>query len=306
MPTPAHVTDEFERERVHLRSVACRMLGSVDDADDAIQETWLRVARSDASSIANRAAWFTTILSSICLDMLRQRARRDDIPLDILPPATTSGRNIPDPEDAALIRDAVSDAMTVVLLRLGPAERVAFVLHEVFGYPFADIAPILDRSVDATKKLASRARSKVMADCAYGTTNLDDAQVIAAFLAAASDGDVETLLTLLAPEVVRVADRRALAHDDQPLTLIGADAVARETRENASRAARARLVVINSRIGAIVADEDTVHIALRFRIARGRITRFEIVAEPATLTQLDLRLVPGTCRFDHAHIIATH
>src|SRR5687768_11041755 len=227
---PVDLTERFNQTRPHLRAVAYRMLGSADDADDAVQETWLRALRSktDADSIANVTGWLTTIIGRVCLDMKRARMSRPEDPTDTadLEPITAG---IPaGPEDEAVLAESVGLAMLVVLDKLSPAERVAFVLHDLFAVPFDAIAQVVDRSPVAAKKLASRARLRVHGSATVPATDLvRQRQVVEAFLAASRAGDLDGLLAVLAPDVVRRADRAALRLGT-PLHARGAHQVAEE------------------------------------------------------------------------------
>ena len=221
------LAERFEAHRGRLRAVAYRMLGSLGEAEDAVQETWLRLARADAGEVENLAGWLRTVVSRICLDMLRSRtARREDPFGEPGPEGMRWDEDAPAPEAETLLADSVGLALLVVLDRLSPAERVAFVLHDSFAVPFEDIAPIVGRSAGATKKLASRARHKVRGASTLPAAELDGhRRVVEAFLAAARGGDLDGLLTLLAPDVVRRADAAALPPGGAP-EVRGARAVA--------------------------------------------------------------------------------
>ncbi|HKY68415.1 MAG TPA: sigma-70 family RNA polymerase sigma factor, partial [Acidimicrobiales bacterium] len=236
------VAERFEAERPRLRAVAFRMLGSRSEADDAVQEAWLRLRRADAAAIGNLAGWLTTVVSRVCLDMLRSRRSGREAPFGLLPGAESAegdelggaGERADDPAERALTADAVGRALLVVLDRLSPAERVAFVLHDLFAVPFDEIAPVVDRSPVTAKKLASRARHRVRGsgDASRGGEAADAAghrKVVDAFLQATRDGDVAALLSLLAPDVVRRADEVAVPAG-VPAVLRGARAVAEETK----------------------------------------------------------------------------
>src|SRR6266542_1558382 len=202
------LAERFETHRSHLRGVACRMLGSLSEADDAVQEAWLRLRRADTSGIENLGGWLTRVVARMCLDMLRARTARREEPLGIQVPDPIANRQgESDPEQEALLAEEVGLALLVVLDRLAPAERVAFVLHDLFAVPFDQIAPIVERSPVTTKKLASRARHRVQGMPLVPNADLArHRHVVDAFLAATRSGDVEALLTLLAPDVVRRAD----------------------------------------------------------------------------------------------------
>ncbi|MEV0439888.1 sigma-70 family RNA polymerase sigma factor [Streptomyces spectabilis] len=286
------LADLFETHRGRLRAVAYRMLGSVTEAEDAVQETWLRLARSDAGDIANLPGWLTTVVSRICLDTLRTRAsRREEFPSDEGALDRVPSRATPAPEEEAVLVESVGQALLVVLDRLGPAERVAFVLHDTFAVPFDRIAPIVERSPVATKKLASRARQKVR-----GTPALPDAElarhrdVVEAFLSAARGGDLTALLAVLAPDVVRRAEAAALPAD--ALTEIrGADTVARETVLLTRNALVAAPALVDGRPGLIVAPHGRLRLALTLTIEAGRVTAYDVIATPARLRALDLAIL---------------
>ncbi|WP_030261159.1 sigma-70 family RNA polymerase sigma factor [Streptomyces violens] len=283
----------FEAHRGHLRAVAHRMLGSAAEADDAVQETWLRLGRTDAGEIENLGGWLRTVLSRICLDMLRTRAtRREELLGHRLPdrlhtPSDTGGGG---PEEQALLADSVGRALLVVLDTLASAERVAFVLHDLFAVPFAEIAPLVDRSPDATKKLASRARHRVR-----GTTTLPPAElarqrrVADAFLAASRRGDLDALLAVLAPDVVRRADRAALP-PGAPTEVRGARAVAEGTLVFGRRARYAETALVDGAVGIVVAPYGRLRLALTLTVERDRITTYEVIADPARLRRLTLAL----------------
>lgn len=281
--------DHFTRHREHLRGVALRMLGAGDQADDAVQETWLRACRVDMGAITNPRGWLTTVLARVCLDALRGRERRREDPTDLDAVAVVD-HAIGDPEDDAMTADAVGLALFVVLDRLGPYERVAFVLHDLFGVPFDEIAALLDRSPVAAKKLASRARARV-----YGSAPPDPAlsgrrAVAEAFLAAARTGDVDALLAVLAPEVIRRADAVARPAD-APAELRGARHVADETRTNAARARDARVMRVDGDVGIVVAPRGRLAVVLRLTIDGERIVAIDVIAAPAELRRLRLELL---------------
>src|SRR3954465_1166230 len=201
------LAQRFEEQRARLTAVAYRMLGSTAEADDAVQETWLRLNRSDAEAIDNLAGWLTTVTSRVCLNMLQSRRAHPEVPLEVQP-ETAAG---PDPEAELLLADSIGLALLIVLDALTPAERVAFVLHDMFAVPFDDIAPILGRSSDAARQLASRARRRVRQDAGRDAGHVEQARLVDAFLAAARDADFSALLGLLDPDVVLHADAAAVA-----------------------------------------------------------------------------------------------
>jgi RNA polymerase sigma-70 factor, ECF subfamily len=271
------LAERFETHRGHLRAVAYRMLGSLSEADDAVQEAWLRLDRADADSIENLTGWLTRVVARVCLDMLRARTTRREEPLGLQPPGViTDGRVRHDPEQV------------VVLDRLAPAERVAFVLHDLFAVPFDQIAPIVERSATATKKLASRARHRV-----HGTATRPDIDrirqrhVVDAFLAATRGGDIEALLAVLDPDVVRRADSAAL-RAGAATELRGAQAVAEETATNARPARFAAPALVNGRVGLVVAPRGRLLLAIGLTIKGEKITEIDAIADPVRLRQLDL------------------
>ena len=281
------LAERFETHRGQLRAVAYRMLGSAAEADDAVQEAWLRLSRTDPGGIGNLEAWLRTVVSRLCLDMLRTRASRREEPLDLQLPGAD------DPEHEAVLIDSVGRAMLVVLDTLTPAERVAFVLHDLFAVPFDQIAPIVDRTPAATKKLASRARHRVRGVTAAPATELArQRQVVEAFLAAARSGDLDALLAVLAPDVVRRADRAALA-PDRATVVRGADAVAREMLVFGRRSRFAEPALVNGRIGAVVAPNGRLVAALAITVEGGRVSEYEMIADPVRLRRLDLAVPVG-------------
>ncbi|MEU7005093.1 sigma-70 family RNA polymerase sigma factor [Nonomuraea sp. NPDC046570] len=286
------LAERFETHRGHLRTVAYRMLGSLNDADDAVQETWLRLNRSDTSEVENLAGWLTKVVARVCLDMLRSRtARRDDPVGWVVPEPAPTGRQT-DPEQEALLAESVGLALLVVLERLTPAERIAFVLHDMFAVPFDEIAAIVERSTDSAKKLASRARQRVKGTAAVPDVDLFwHRQVVDAFLAAARGRDLNGLLAVLDPGVVRRAER-ALLPPGTPTVVRGARAVVEETVVLAEKARFAEVALVNGVPGILVAPGGRLLIALTITITDGKITEYEVIADPARLRQLDLAVLP--------------
>jgi RNA polymerase sigma factor (sigma-70 family) len=283
-----NVTDEFERHRAHLRAVAYRMLGSVSEAEDAVQEAWLRLDRSDTSGVANLAAWLTTVVGRVCLDMLRaRRARREDYVGTWLPEPIVSVDTAVDPEQEALLADSVGLALLVVLETLSPAERLAFVLHDMFGVSFEEIAPIVDRSPEAARQLASRARRRVQGAAPDPDADLaEQRRVVDAFLAAARGGDFEALLEVLDPDVVFRADRGTLAPQVPPVVR-GAEDVARQVlSRGAAFAPHARPAIVNGAAGLVVMPGGAPIAVIGFTVARGRILEIDLVANPEKLRGL--------------------
>jgi RNA polymerase sigma-70 factor (ECF subfamily) len=282
------LTDEFERHRAHLRAVAYRMLGSVSEAEDAVQEAWLRLNRSDTSGVSNLAAWLTTVVGRVCLDMLRaRRARREDYVGTWLPEPIVSVDTAVDPEQEALLADSVGLALLVVLETLSPAERLAFVLHDMFGVSFDEIAPIVDRSPEAARQLASRARRRVRGAAPDPDADLaEQRRVVDAFLAAARGGDFEALLEVLDPSVVFRVDRGALA-PRAPAVVRGAEDVARQILSRGARfAPHARRAIVNGAAGLAVAIGGKPVAVIGFSVAGGRILEIDLVADPEKLRGL--------------------
>jgi RNA polymerase sigma factor (sigma-70 family) len=285
-----YLTQQFESRRDHLRAVAYRMLGSVSEADDALQESWLRVSRAGASGVENLGGWLTTIVSRVCLDMLRSRKARREEPLGPhIPEPIVSREDEVDPEHETLLADSVGLALQVVLDTLTPAERLAFVLHDMFGVPFDDIAPIVDRSRPAARQLASRARRKVRGSAPAPDVDLArQREVVDAFLAAARDGDFDALLELLDPEVVLRVDRGAT----QPGVLVqGAAAVIKEARRYAGGARFARPALVNGTAGYLVAPGGRPVALAGFTVAHGKVVEIDVLADRARLRELDLAIL---------------
>jgi RNA polymerase sigma-70 factor (ECF subfamily) len=265
--------DDFEEHRAYLHAVAYRMLGSASEADDAVQETWLRLARADRDDVRNHRAWLTTVVARICLDMLRSRTSRREVALDEPPPVEAAG-----PEQEAVLADSVGIALLVVLDTLSPAERLAFVLHDTFSVPFDRIAAILGRSVPATKMLASRARRRIRASAEAVDTDVDLAgrwRVVEAFLAASQRGDFAALLNLLDPDVTARADAFA-APTGEPVTLTGAETVARQALAFGHRAADARVDLVDGAPAILVEPHGRLAMVLTFDIADDRIVGLSI------------------------------
>lgn len=275
-------TEEFERHRRHLESVAYRMLGSRSEAEDAVQEAWLRLSRSDTEAVQNLAAWLTTVVARVSLDMLRsRRARREDYVA--LPEPIVTIEN--GPQDEAVLADSVGLALLVVLDTLTPAERLAFVLHDMFGVAFDEIAAILDRSEAATRQLASRARRRVRGATPRTDPDLrEQRRVVDAFLAAARAGDFEGLIQVLDPDVVFRADRGPRGAR-MPIT--GAAEVAETILARGTRfAPHARPAIVNGNAGVIVVPGQKPIAVVSFSVADGRIVEIDLVADPAKLRGL--------------------
>lgn len=283
------LTGRFEAHRGELRAVAYRMLGSPGEAEDAVQETWLRLHRADTGDVVNLAGWLRTVLSRVCLDMLRARAARPEQVVDQLPDRARDDGD--GPEGEAVLVDSVGRALLVVLDRLEPAERVAFVLHDMFAVPFAQIAPIVGRTPVTTKKLASRARHRVRGGPAIPGADLARHRtVVEAFLTAARGGDLEALLGLLAPDVVRRADPLALPPGVATESR-GARVVAEEVTVLGRRSRFAEPALVDGALGVLVAPRGRLLLALTFEVVDDRITRYEVIADPDRLRRLDLAVL---------------
>jgi RNA polymerase sigma factor (sigma-70 family) len=254
------MAERFEEHRTRLRAVAYRMLGSLSEADDAVQEAWLRLSRSDTSDVENLGAWLTTVVGRVSLNMLRSRRVRREEPLGVhLPEPIVDRADGTDPEHEALLADSVGVALLVVLETLAPAERLAFVLHDMFAVPFDEIAGIVGRSPEATRQLASRARRRVQGRNAVPDADLDtQRKVVDAFLAASRDGDFDALVAVLDPDVVITAAQPAL---------------------------------IDGAVGLVIAPRGRVFRVLRFTLAYGKIARVEVIGDPERLRQLDLAVL---------------
>ncbi|KIA63444.1 sigma-70 family RNA polymerase sigma factor [Nocardia vulneris] len=292
MPNQDVLARRFESHRARLGAIAYRMLGSAAEAEDAVQETWLRLTKDDAVQPDNLIGWLTTVLSRICLDMLRARTTRREDPLESRAELSDTAYDA-DPEQEALLIDAVGRALLVVLDTLHPDERVAFVLHDLFAVPFEQIAPIVGRTPATTKKLASRARQRTRGENRPTTTELaEQRRVVEAFLAAAREGDLAALLAVLAPDVVRVADPAALPAGMAAIVR-GAQAVARETVLLQRRSRVAALALVDGAVGLVVAPRGKLLLALVVTVRAERVAGFEVIADPARLRALDLGVLPA-------------
>jgi RNA polymerase sigma-70 factor (ECF subfamily) len=284
----------FQQDRAHLRAVAYRMLGSLAEADDAVQETWLRLSRAGAGEVENLTGWLTTVTGRVCLDMLRSRAARREQPLDahVPDPVIGSGAGT-DPEQRALLADAVGLALQVVLAELAPAERLAFVLHDMFAVPFGQIAGIVDRSPNAARLLASRARRRVRAAAAIPDADLaSQRKMVDAFFAASRTGNLDALVALLDPEVVARADYGP-APAGVSRQVRGAHAVAAQAVMFARLAPYVRPALVNGAAGAVVSPHGKVTTVMAFTVRNGKITEIDILADPGRLRQLDPSPLPG-------------
>lgn len=275
----------FDRERPHLLALAFRILGSEPDAEDVVQEAWLRFARTDAGDVRNVAAWLTTVVTRLCLDVLRRAREQPREPADLATLSTAAGAD-GDPEDTALLAAELTDAFVVVMAELTPAQRVALVLHDVFGTPFDEVAHILGTTPGSAKKLASRARSSVRRELSTPVGDTRTARrVVTAFLRAAQQGDIEGLVAVLDPAVTRTADPQAL-RPGMAQRVTGADAVAAESRMFRSTALHGHLATIDGKPGIVVRTGDRVRVALVFGIEGARIVHYDVVADPRRLALL--------------------
>jgi RNA polymerase sigma-70 factor (ECF subfamily) len=282
---------QFEEHRTHLKAVAYRMLGSLAEADDAVQEAWLRLARSESEDIGNLGGWLTTVVGRVCLDMLRSRRLRREDPLEYhLPDPVVSREGAPDPEAQALIADSVGLALLVVLESLNPAERLAFVLHDMFGMPFEQIAPIIDRTPIAARKLASRARQRVQgAAPAPDPDPVTQRRLVDAFLAAARGGDLDALLAILDPDVVLRADGGTLLPGGMKV-LRGADVVAGQagTFQRMATVSAARPALVNGVAGLVNRVNGKLVSIMSFTVANEKIVSIDILSDPDRLAHMDL------------------
>jgi RNA polymerase sigma factor (sigma-70 family) len=305
------LAERFEGNRARLRAMAYRMLGSASDADDAVQEAWLRASRAGADDVANLDGWLTTITARVCLDMLRsRRARREewagdgeeDFEADAVAGIGAGSADVGGPEQEAVLADSVGLALLVVLDRLAPAERVAFVLHDMFGIPFGEIAQITGRSSDGARQLASRARRRVRGTAGQdGTPEAGGEPVSAgrlarqravaeAFIAASRAGDLEALLAVLDPDVVLHADAAAVP-SGRPAELRGAAAVAHGARLSAGRSSESVLALVDGVPGIVHAPDGRLTTVLAFSYRGDRISGVEVIAEPARLAALELAVL---------------
>ena len=285
-----YLAARFEEHRTHLRAVAYRMLGSSSEVDDAVQEAWLRLSRADATGIDNLGGWLTTVVARVCLDMLRSRQSRREEPFtaDAPEPVATGSRGS-SPEQEALLADSVGLALLVVLDRLTPAERLAFVLHDMFAVPFEEIAPIVGRSAEATRQLASRARRRVRGGGAPDPDLVRQREVVEAFISALRAGDFEGLLAVLDPNLVVRTD--LTAPSGAPAEVRGAAVWAKQAVAFGHLARLVRPALVNGAIGVVMAPRGRLSRALTFKIANGTITEIEVIGDPARLGELDVSIV---------------
>jgi RNA polymerase sigma-70 factor (ECF subfamily) len=283
--TDEALAEAFEQERFRLRGVAFRMLGSVTEADDAVQETWLRLARSDAAAIENLPGWLTTVVGRICLDMLRSRTSRREDALDLAPEQAAAD----DPEHDAVLAASIGPALLVVLETLAPAERLAFVLHDLFGVPFEEIAPVVGRTPAAARQLASRARRRVQGAAPIDGARSRQREIVEAFLAAAREGDMDRLLQVLDPDVVLRPDAATLRMGGQARELRGAGEVA--TRfSGGARALRA--ILVDGAPGLVWMHRGETKVVFEFAVVEDRIVSIDQLADPETLGAMEIELLP--------------
>jgi RNA polymerase sigma factor (sigma-70 family) len=281
------LTERFEEHRSHLRAVAYRMLGSLSEADDAVQETWLRLSLADTSEVENLGGWLTTVVSRVCLNRLRSRKSRREEPLEVYVPDPLVSRDETDPEHEAQLVDSVGLALLVVLETLAPAERLAFVLHDMFGVPFDEIAAIVGRSPTAARQLASRARRRVQGAATPDVDLTRQREVVDAFFAAARDGDFDALVAVLDPGVVLRSDG-GVARPAVSVVMSGAAAVAERALTFARLSPFVRPALVNGAAGVVVAPGGRPLSVMAFTVSGGKIVEIDSVADPERLRNLDL------------------
>ncbi|MDD9349975.1 RNA polymerase sigma factor SigJ [Mumia sp.] len=283
----------FEEDRSRLRSIAFRMLGSADDADDALQEAWLRVSRAETGDVENPAAWLRTVVARVCLNALRTRRSRREQSLVHVPDPIVSPDSGPGPEDSALLAEGVGLALLVVLEGLSPAERVAFVLHDVFGVAFAEIAAVLDRSPEATRQLASRARRRVQGQAPAPDPDLArQREVVDAFFAASREGDLDGLIAVLHPDVILRSDGGS-GRPQSTVVLHGAEEVAGQAAATSRLSPFTRRVLVNGVPGVVVAPRGRLQVVMAFTVTGGRIVAIDVLADPHRLSRVDLGRLEG-------------
>ncbi|HZA75821.1 MAG TPA: RNA polymerase sigma factor SigJ [Acidimicrobiales bacterium] len=285
------LVDRFEEHRTHLRAVAYRMLGSLSEADDAVQEAWLRLSRADTSEVENLGGWLTTVVARVCLNMLRSRRTRREESLDVfVPDPIVSREDGVDPEGEALLADSVGLALLVVLETLEPAERLALVLHDMFAVPFDEIAPIVGRSPAAARQLASRARRRLQGATVPDTDLTGQRQVVDAFFAAARDGDFDALVAVLDPDVVLRSDGGAV-RPAASVVVHGARAVAERAFSFAQLSPYVRPALVNGIAGVVVAPRGRPFSVMAFTVRNGKIVEIDALTDPERLRQLDLTVL---------------
>ena len=282
----------FEEHRPRLRAVAYRMLGSLSEADDAVQDTWLRAGQADTSEVENLGAWLTTVVARVCLNALRSRERRREDPLDVhVPDPIVSPESGLDPEHDALLADSVGLALLVVLEMLSPTERLAFVLHDLFAVSFEEIGPLLDRSPAAARQLASRARRRVQGQAPAPDRDLArQREVVSAFFAASRDGDFDALVAVLDPDVVLRSDG-GLARPSLNLVLRGADRVAKQAFTSSKLSPFVHHALINGAVGVVVAPQGKAMFVMAFTVVGGKIVAIDVLADPDRLRDVDMSVL---------------
>ena len=293
MATDERLAGEFEEHRAHLRMVAYRMLGSPSEAEDAVQETWIRLGRTNVNDVANLRGWLTTVVSRVCLDMLRTRTSRREDPLDVHLPDPIIMRGEWEPESEAMRADSVGLALLIVLDTLEPAELLAFVLHDVFGMTFDEIAPIVDRSPVAARQIASRARRRVQSTAPSSDRDVrQQRRVVDAFLAAQRDGNFQALVALLDPDIVLRADGGALAGASRVVRGAAAVAGQAEAFSFSKLGLSIETVLVNGNVGLLARRADgRLFSVIGFTIANGKIAEMNILADPDRLSRLDLSAI---------------
>lgn len=287
------LTEGFEEHRTHLRAVAYRMLGSLSEADDAVQEAWLRFDRADTSGVENLGGWLTTVVARVCLNMLRsRRSRREDSLETHMPDPVVSPEDGTSPEHEALLAGSVGLALQVIVDTLAPAERLAFVLHDMFGVPFDEIAPIVGRTPTTARQLASRARRRVRGAPEPDADLARQREVVDAYFAAARDGDFEALVAVLDPDVVVRSDGGA-ARPRASFVAHGARSVAEQAVTFARLSPFARPALVNGAAGVVVAPRGRPFAVMGFTVSGGRIVAIDVLADPSRLRQLDLAVFEG-------------
>ena len=286
------LTERFEEHRTRLRAVAYRMLGSVSEADDAVQDAWLRLSRADTGSVENLGGWLTTVVARVCLNMLRSREQRREDPLEVhMPDPIISPEDGSDPEHEAVLADSVGLALLVVLETLTPAERLAFVLHDMFAVPFEEIAPMIERSPAAARQLASRARRRVQGRAPAPDPDLTrQRDVVNAFFAAARDGDFDALVAVLDPDVVLRSDG-GVARARHTVVITGARTVAEQALTFGRLSPFARPALVNGAAGVVVAANGRPLSVMGFTVTGGKIVAIDVLSDPERLQQLDLTVL---------------
>ena len=293
------LAEKFQQNRIHRRAVAYRILGSTGEAEDAVQEAWLRLSRSDADSIENLGGWLTTVVSRVCLDMLRSRKTSKEEPLQENILEIPENQRASNPAEEALLADSVGSALLIVLRTLTPGERVAFVLHDLFDLPFEEIAPIVGRSEDAARQLASRARRRVRGGGESREDQAKKQEVVAAFMAASREGNFDSLLRLLSPEIRLTADEAAVkittankAKGAPPFQseMQGAEAIAWAFK---GRAVGAQLALINGSVGATWIGGGKPRLAFLFTVLKGKIQEINVVMDPKDLDEMEVKALEG-------------